>query len=196
MSFRKEKKFKLSKNELQLQKYSLFEKGMQVLYPKRIINSFYFDTKNLMMFHQSEEGILPRKKIRFRWYDKNLEINKEIKITSIEGRYKKTYNIGFVNLINLKKTRLYDNVYGAIYPFLYIKYSREYFMYKNLRFTFDTDIEYKKINFNSNYKSIDNFCVMEIKASNQINEDYIEKIINYKPERFSKYCRGVNSFLY
>ena len=63
MSFRKEKKFNLSINELKLLKYSLLEKGMKVLYPKRIIKSCYFDNKNLQMFHHSEEGILPRKKL-------------------------------------------------------------------------------------------------------------------------------------
>ena len=39
MSFRKEKKFKLSQSELNLLKFSLIKKGMQVLYPKRIIKS-------------------------------------------------------------------------------------------------------------------------------------------------------------
>ena len=36
---------------------------------------------------------------------------------------------------------------------------------------------------------------MEIKAGNNINDDYLEEIISKQPERFSKYCRGVKSFL-
>ena len=194
MSFRKEKKFKLSRSELKLLKFSLLEKGMKVLYPKRIIKSCYFDTKNLQMFHDSEEGILPRKKIRYRWYNSVQEVNKEIKISSIEGRYKKTYFIGPIKLSQLNQHKLYDQKYGAIYPYIFIKYIREYFSYKKLRFTFDTDIEYEKINSYS-CRSIDKDNVMEIKAPSTINDDYLEKIMFKQTERFSKYCRGIQSFL-
>ena len=196
MSFRKEKKFRFNKSELKLLKFSLIEKGMKVLYPERIIKSCYFDTKNLLMFHQSEEGILPRKKIRYRWYDKNIQVKKEIKISSIEGRYKKTYSIGSINLSKLNRYNLYDKNYGAIYPYLYIKYCREYFIYRNLRFTFDSNIEYEKIESDINLKSLDNDCVMEIKTPNTVNADYLEKIFSNQTERFSKYCRGVKSFLF
>ena len=145
MSFRKEKKFNLSINELKLLKYSLLEKGMKVLYPKRIIKSCYFDNKNLQMFHHSEEGILPRKKIRYRWYNSTQKVNKEIKVSSIEGRFKKTYFIGPINLSKLNQEKLYDQDYGVLYPYIFIKYFREYFLYKKLRFTFDTNIEYEKM---------------------------------------------------
>ena len=195
MSFRKEKKFRLSQSELKLLKFSLLEKGMKVLYPKRLIKSCYFDTKNLLMFHQSEEGILPRKKIRYRWYNSNFKVNKEIKISSIEGRYKENYFIGPINTSNLKQYKLYDQDYGALYPYICIKYYREYFLYKKLRFTFDTNIEYEKIDSNISLKSIEKECVMEIKASNTFNDDYLEKIMSNQTERFSKYCRGVKSFL-
>ena len=66
--------------------------------------------------------------------------------------------------------------------------------YKNLRFIFDTNIEYKKMDSIIYLKSIDKECVMEIKSSNTINDDYLEKIISNKTERFSKYCRGIKSF--
>ena len=62
MSFRKEKKFKLSKYEFDLLKSSLLLKGMKSLYKKRKINSLYYDTQMLNMFKDSEEGLLPRKK--------------------------------------------------------------------------------------------------------------------------------------
>ena len=195
MSFRKEKKFKLSKSELKLLKFSLLEKGMKVLYPKRIIRSCYFDTKNLQMFYDSEEGILPRKKIRYRWYNSVQEVNKEIKISSMEGRYKKTYFIGPLKLSQINQKKLYDQKYGAIYPYILIKYVREYFFYKKLRFTFDTDIEYEKIDSHG-VKSIDKDCVLEIKAPSTINDDYLEKIMFKQTERFSKYCRGIKSFLH
>lgn len=196
MSFRKEKKFKLSQSELNLLKFSLIKKGMELLYPKRIIKSCYFDTRNLKMFYQSEEGILPRKKIRYRWYNNEVEVNKEIKISSIEGRYKEKIFIDCLNISKLHQNTLYDKDYGVIYPCLNIKYFREYYVYKKIRLTFDSNIEYEKINSKISLKSIDRYCVMEIKACNNINDDYLEEIISKQPERFSKYCRGVKSFLY
>ena len=88
MSFRKEKKFALSYSDLQEIKKKMFNLGMEKLFPSRIINNCYFDTKNLNIFFDSEEGVLPRKKIRVRWYEKKLEFKKEVKVSSIEGRYK------------------------------------------------------------------------------------------------------------
>lgn len=196
MSYRKEKKFRLSRSESQLLKFSLLEKGMKILYPKRNIKSCYFDTKNLLMFHQSEEGILPRKKIRYRWYDSNLLINKELKISSIEGRYKETFFLGNIDLSYLSQTKLYDHDYGFIYPSLKINYYREYYTFKKLRFTFDSNIEYEKLDSYIVNKSIDNDCVLEIKAANTINDDFLDAIISSQTERFSKYCRGIKSFIY
>ena len=196
MSYRKERKFRLSRSESQLLKFSLLEKGMEILYPKRKIKSCYFDTKNLLMFHQSEEGILPRKKIRYRWYDSNLLVNKELKISSIEGRYKETFFVGNIDLYYLMQTKLYDHDYGFIYPSLKINYYREYYTYKKLRFTFDSNIEYEKLDSNIINKSIDNDCVLEIKAAKTINDDFLDAIISNQTERFSKYCRGIKSFIY
>lgn len=196
MSYRKEKKFRLTRSESKLLKFSLLEQGMKILYPKRNIKSCYFDTKNLLMFYQSEDGILPRKKIRYRWYDSNLIINKELKISSIEGRYKETFFVGPINLSKLSQTKLFDHDYGFIYPSLKINYFREYYTFKKLRFTFDTNIEYEKLDSNIMQKSIDNDCVMEIKATNNINDDLLDAIICNQTERFSKYCRGIKSFMY
>ena len=65
MSFRKEKKFRLSFSELNFMKKNLFQSGMTSLYPARIVNSCYFDTHDLKLFSESEEGVLPRKKFEF-----------------------------------------------------------------------------------------------------------------------------------
>ena len=92
MSFRNEKKYRLSYGDLYELKSQLISVGMKKLYPDRQINSEYLDTKELKMFSDSEEGVLPRKKIRIRWYkDKSVQ-NLETKISSIEGRFKKSEN--------------------------------------------------------------------------------------------------------
>ena len=61
MSFRKEKKYRLTFSELAILKQKLLNSGMTNLYPPRIVNSCYFDTPELKLFNESEEGILPRK---------------------------------------------------------------------------------------------------------------------------------------
>ncbi len=38
-----------------------------------MIHSQYFDTRDFKMLFDSEEGLLPRNKIRVRWYDSDLD---------------------------------------------------------------------------------------------------------------------------
>ena len=57
MSFRKEKKYRLSKSDGALLLKTLLSNGMQPLHPPRKISSCYFDTNSLNFFHESEEGV-------------------------------------------------------------------------------------------------------------------------------------------
>lgn len=194
MSFRKEKKYRLTISDMRLLKSLLINQGMQILYPKRKINTCYFDTKNLKMFFESEAGILPRKKIRLRWYNNDYSINKEKKITSSEGRFKTTTNFYLNNLDELNNLSFFENYYGKLYPNIIVRYQREYFRLNNLRITFDSEIVYEDIRNLTSKSSLDKENVMEIKTSIFTSEEYIEKLINIQPSRFSKYCRGVESF--
>tara|TARA_Y100001970_G_C14180637_1_gene829633 strand:+ start:418 stop:1011 length:594 start_codon:yes stop_codon:yes gene_type:complete len=196
MSFRSEKKYKLSYGDSFKIKSQLISLGMKKLFPDREIHSEYLDTKELKMFSDSEEGILPRKKIRIRWYkDKSIQ-NLETKISSVEGRYKKSEK--FSKLERKKNFYLHDTFYGKIFSSIIVNYKREYYQFKNLRLTFDTKINY----FNSRYKSLikynDKETVLEVKTKNLYADDYINQIIYYPTSRFSKYSRGVlltNAFL-
>ena len=60
-------------------------------FDKRVVNSYYYDTINFDDFIDSEEGTVPRKKIRFRWYGykKRYQGNIEIKETLDLQRKKK-----------------------------------------------------------------------------------------------------------
>ena len=191
MSFRKEIKFKLTKSELYILKNNLLKRGMRQIYPNRTINSCYFDTENLKMFHESEEGVLPRKKIRFRWYSNKFICNKEIKISSIEGRYKIIHTENAISSISLKSHRFFEKDYGMLNSRLIVSYKREYFLYKDLRITFDTDIQYENIKSKCQPIFKENECVVEVKTDHNTSGDYIEKFINIQPSRFSKYCRGI-----
>ena len=50
MSFRIEEKLMISKNSLIDFKRFIFEKKAKLLYPKRIINSLYFDNEKYQMY--------------------------------------------------------------------------------------------------------------------------------------------------
>ena len=192
MSFRKEKKFRLSTSDMLKLKNDLFKTGMTTLHEPRIVNSCYFDTQHLTLYHESEEGVLPRKKIRIRWYNNDKIFSKETKISSIEGRYKFSKKSSFITSIKeLKNLKFFDNNYGTLHPRLIVKYDRSYYLFNNLRITFDRNISYNDLKSNSTLTYHDNECVMEVKVPIQCNDDYIEKIIKYPTTRFSKYSRGL-----
>jgi len=192
MSFRKEIKFRLSKYDFDLLKNNLLLKGMQPLYKKRNINSLYYDTQTLRMFNDSEEGLLPRKKIRIRWYNDITFAKMEVKISSVEGRFKTTTMNGLSSQSFMPKN-FFDTDYGTLTPSLLVSYTREYFTLNSMRLTFDSSIKYINYRQSQSIKYQENECVMEIKVFPHISDDYIKRIIPWSTSRFSKYCRGLLS---
>jgi len=190
MSFRKEKKFRLSKFELESLKHNLYNKGMQMLYPQRVINSLYYDTELNSMFNDSEEGIIPRKKVRIRWYDDIRKANKEVKISGLEGRFKISglFNIPSENLL---PQSLSDTSYGLISPSMFVSYTRQYFSFESMRITFDSHIQYSNHRQARSVFHKDSECVMEVKIGLEYSDDYIASRLPFSPSRFSKYCRGL-----
>ena len=195
MSFRKEKKYRLTYSDIAVVQQLLFKNGMKELYPSRIINSCYFDTENMSLFHDSEEGVLPRKKVRIRWYDNNLDLNKEIKISSLKGRHKVSKKFNKINKIeDLYNLNLFDETYGKLIPTLIVSYKRFYFNLDKLRITFDKNIFYLNIKTKIHQKINDDECVMEAKVPLECSDDYIDKMISQSTSRFSKYSRGLLYF--
>jgi len=192
MSFRKEKKYRLSKSDFYTLRANLSSMGMKPLYDKRQINSVYFDNKDMQMFYESEEGVLPRKKIRVRWYNSSTKYSKEIKISSIEGRFKSSQKLTSIKTLNnISGMKVFDPSYGYVYPIVKISYLRTYFELGNMRITFDENITYKdlrKVNCNS---LSDAEFVVEVKIPDSFEDDSLEKIIPYQTARFSKFCRGI-----
>tara|TARA_A100001234_G_scaffold3221_1_gene2579 strand:+ start:4067 stop:4666 length:600 start_codon:yes stop_codon:yes gene_type:complete len=192
MSFRKEKKFRLSISDFHNIKNLLTSNGMSRLHETRIVNSLYFDTPTLKMFHDSEEGVLPRKKVRIRWYNDRKEFSIEKKISSIEGRYKTV--IPSTNSDKSSKFQLmslFDEIYGDLSPSLLVSYERAYFMFNKIRITFDSKIIYRNKRVLTNSKIEDPERVMEIKTGIDESDDFIESLIPYQTSRFSKYIRGI-----
>tara|TARA_Y100000589_G_C27181083_1_gene640776 strand:+ start:2268 stop:2870 length:603 start_codon:yes stop_codon:yes gene_type:complete len=192
MSFRKELKFSLYSNEMKLMKSNFLRKDFKELFPGREINSCYFDTYNLDLFRLSLDGIYPRKKLRLRWYNNNKNnCFKEQKVSSIEGRYKLSKIYEGFKFEDINKYKFFDQDYGILKPKILIRYTREYLVYKDLRFTFDFNIRYSDIT-GQTLKTIHDFkSVLEVKTKPNISNDYINSILGRIDSGFSKYSRGI-----
>jgi len=190
MSFRKEKKFRLTSYDYESLKNELLLKGIAPLYAKREINSLYYDDEHHSMYHDSEEGLLPRRKVRIRWYDDIKEASNEVKISSFEGRFKTSSFVHVASEDSLPKS-LFDPYYGIIVPSLLVSYTREYFSFESMRITFDSGIKYFNHRLAQNISFADEECVMEIKVGIDVPDDYIDGLIKLPTSRFSKYSRGL-----
>ena len=191
MSFRIEEKIPLSRFDSQIFLKKLKSLGANTLYKDRKIFSTYFETYNLKCYQDSEEGVLPRKKIRIRKYlnENNSDFFLETKISSFEGRFKISKKITKEYADSLLKFGYLDSTYGNIIPILNIEYDRSYLVLEKSRITFDKNIIYN--NFKSSNTTKSDLNVFEIKQS--VSEHNIFQILNeVSRKRFSKYCEAVN----
>jgi|TARA_B100000959_G_scaffold276714_1_gene331906 SPX domain protein involved in polyphosphate accumulation len=195
MSFRIEEKLKVAESKLfQLRDWITKNMGI-TMYPSRTINSIYFDNQNYTMYNQSIEGVLPRKKIRLRVYDKefspNKRISKEIKISSVEGKYK--ISKLEQNPLKLLNFGIYDNNYGLCLPVLNVLYKRSYYKIKNIRLTIDEKIIYRKIINRkiSEPSTFDRYNIVELKCNSKKSISLLSNNFPFERTRFSKYSRGI-----
>lgn len=192
MSFRKERKYRITISEYSELLSNLEKKGMAPIYVTRTVNSVYFDNINYEMYFQSEEGTLPRKKIRVRWYEAFNVFKLEKKVSSIEGRHKSSQDLHQLQKQeNICLLNLFDSDYGSLIPVLHVSYQRSYYKLESMRLTFDKNIRYRSLRSNNGLTFDDNERVMEIKVPAHFGDDTIEKNIPFSTSRFSKYCRGV-----
>ncbi len=192
-------------DKFNLLKY-LFKNGFCEIHKARVNNSIYFDYTDLRSFHESEEGIADRTKIRIRYYGKQndydilkftLEIKKsnpyfKTKIKSIIGNFNKLNNNSEINFF-LSEIRV-----NRLKPVLKVSYKRKYFLSEKLgRITLDENIVYQKISWKKflntfnyyHYKNDSNLIVEHKIESNlkQIDNQFIPLI----KTRYSKYCEGI-----
>tara|TARA_B100001029_G_scaffold120116_1_gene99712 strand:- start:154 stop:789 length:636 start_codon:yes stop_codon:yes gene_type:complete len=199
MSFRKEIKSTLNDGKISILIKWIFKNNGKVLFPERVVNSIYFDNKNLNMYFESVEGVLPRKKIRLRLYNsenylKNFlnNTNLELKISSVEGRYKISKR-QLIKGIKKNQFSINDKDYGLCKPVLNVTYLRTYYKINGIRLTIDRKINYKKIKFSRilPYSIQDKLNVVELKYSNSELDNKILDLFPFQFNRFSKYCRGI-----
>ena len=192
MSFRFEEKYIVNiKYKNHLMNY-LNEFEIKQLYPKRKISSIYFDNFYKEMFLHSEEGLVPRKKLRIRKYpsEENSKFFFEKKINSVEGKYKISQIIKKNKYIEFLREGIFDKNYGICKPQVEVNYNREYYKLKNLRVTIDSEIKYKKFNSNINFNN-NNILICEFKSTDikNIKNFYNSEI--FSKVRISKYCDAV-----
>ena len=188
---RQEYKFSINRLDLNIlkKKFKLRKK-----FESRQINSYYFDTPFLKDFIDSEEGTVPRKKLRFRWYGKKKTKigNFEIKIT--EDLVRKKEKIKIENF-DLEINKILHRFKFKYIPIIKVSYQRDYFKssISNLDMNYDTDIIYERLG--KNYQKIskvhDFTNIFEVKDNFYISPDSFLKFINHKRIRFSKYSEGV-----
>ena len=198
MIYRIEKKYRIEKsNKINFYNW-LRKKNFKEIFNKRIVNSIYYDNINLQMYDNSIEGIVPRKKIRIRYYNDKKNYFKEEKLSTINGEFKKSISLN----INKPLKNIIDKTYGICQKVLNISYKRKYFLKNNIRITFDENIIYQNLNNNLKYEENNNLnqCVIEFKCSNNKEFLKIKDEIPFDEIRFSKYTNAIeylkrNSFL-
>lgn len=197
MSFRIEQKLQVVQSQMPIVLDWIFSNGAQPLFPRRRINSIYFDTSSLEMYQDSNEGSLPRKKVRIRCYGdcahESGDHFLETKISSVEGRYKTVEKCADAN--RTRRLGLIDSNYGDIRPVLEVSYLREYFQVKNVRLTIDTNITYRASEPLRTGKFVvaDENIAVEIKATNDTSLDYLGNEFPFPRIRFSKYARAIEA---
>ena len=192
MSFRIEEKLFIKKIQIFEFKDYIFKRKAKVLYPRRQIKSLYFDNLKGDMYRDSIEGTTPRKKIRVRHYpnNENQSLYLETKISSVEGRYKKSSKIEKDKFNELKKIGIFDKQYGICKPTINVSYIREYFQLDDVRIVIDENINYE--HFFGNMIERDQDSIVEIKTSFNKNKDDLINDFPFQRIRFSKYCNGYN----
>ncbi len=199
MSFRLEKKFTLD-----TRKYDEFIRYINTIDAKKIYNSrkvfsTYFENDFFSSFKQSEEGVVPRKKIRIRSYNTNdhsVVSKLEIKISAEDSRFKKVEKIKSKHQIEKLLNRgLLDRNYGLCKPLLNVSYEREYYQLTDHRITIDKNINY--CNFKRKIKIFkEPLSIIEFKSDTTKDINLYDSILTSPISRFSKYCRGMNKVFF
>lgn len=190
MSFRSEHKVRLTSTEQLFLKQRLIAKGMTALHPEREIASVYFDSRHFGMYHDAEEGCVPRRKVRIRRYPGVSDNQKlEVKISAIDGRFKTIEDLTASCAQRLTSQGYLDSLYGICMPVVEVCYQRQYFFLKGIRITFDKDIRYSK--YNDLTKKIDSEVVVEFKCPVNVSMEMLRDELDISFTRFSKYSRAV-----
>ena len=200
MTFRTEEKLKIHPSRLPVFLEWLAEREAVSIHPPRRVLSVYLDNDRLGMFHDSMEGVVPRKKLRFRRYAPRDQPTTgwclESKISSVEGRFKTSLPSDVDPYFF--KGGLSDNHYGLCRPRVEVTYLRSYFALTGVRVTVDRDIGYRSfsLSLRSMLSVTDPDVAVELKAPHALPADLLERLFPWDRTRFSKNCRAIEAVLF
>ena len=179
-------------------------------YPKRRVNSIYFDTSNYASIRENLDGVSNKKKIRLRWYGNSDRItNPILEIKSKKGFETKKENIKISELDNLifrslKNLEIIQNKINetiktkkTIYPILTTNYDREYYISYNdkIRATVDYNLKSRFLKNLTQMDIIKNFtkvCILELKYPIK-SDQYVRSNLKQITLRLSKNSKFINS---
>ena len=179
-------------------------------YPKRRVNSIYFDTADCISIRQNLDGVSNKKKIRIRWYGQQNKIIKPVlEIKSKKGfeTKKENYKIHELNDLrfpDLKNLNIIENMVNlklkskkALYPILTTNYDREYFLSNNgkIRATVDYNLKSIYLKNSSQINIVKNFslaCILELKYSTGLDK-YVRRNLKKITLRLSKSSKYISS---
>ena len=199
MSYRIEKKFVLDPRKYEaFIRYLVNLKAIKI-YDKRIIFSTYYDNDHFSSYRNSEEGVVPRKKLRIRSYNSYThDVNSkfELKISSEIDRFKKVEKFESLSDIESILSRgFFDKTYGFCKPTINVSYERDYYTLNSCRITIDRKIKYWGHNYNKN-KCEEPLNVVEFKSEIDDEMNLNNNLLFNPISRFSKYCRGMNKIYF
>ena len=179
-------------------------------FPKRKVNSIYFDDNYYSSVIENLDGINKKTKLRLRWYgDKSRIIDPKFEFKNKIGfitkkkqiKVEEFNSLDFPKVLNLKKIQnIINEKYfykKKIYPIISTHYEREYLISadNSIRATVDFNLEsihlknFSQIKLNKNFSNI---IILEIKYP--INLDsLLRKKLNNITLRLSKNSKYVNS---
>jgi hypothetical protein len=193
-------------------------KELRKHHPDRVVNSIYYDNLNFSIAKDNIDGLSKRCKIRIRHYGDtksnncNVEIKKKINKFGFKAIFsldKKINEINLDELFSLKNNLYKDLIKDSftekfmtqdyLQPQINVSYSREYFIFGNIRLTHDKKINYRPYGNNKFVTEStinDSINVLEFKFdyTNLEEVKFILEKIKLKPKRFSKYLRGLSFF--
>ncbi len=206
--------------ELRLEKKFVYNEGdnsynffiinsmLKQTYPKRKVNSIYFDTYNHRDVWENINGFGERKKIRVRWYDELnnskvfIEIKKKINFVTQkeveEINTFKNYNslISFLDSEKFHNNYLRNKFKDNLKKTVFVQYERNYYELPNKKLRVTLDKNLNVLNHKTqNYLKLDE-VILELKYrvqdSNFINNFALDFGLDNRNRKFSKY---VNSFI-
>ena len=183
----------------------LKDEGFNCLYPARRIFSVYYDAFNAPEYWRGEEGVVPRRKRRIRWYHSysgyKQDATYEVKISGTEGRLKFTGDTRISVPMSPEVVAMREMIATQrISPLTLVSYVRRYFGHDSgKRFTVDHDITYRRVHrFDLETLSVgatvrDDMLALEMKAEDTIPNMNFAEAVPMTRIRFSKFARSLEA---